>query len=1205
METATPHSTLENVLLLARHLTVCPEEARPALLHLAVRAALHPSLRPYLLDPLRPLDGQFLSLDAHLAGILEYAAARRVDAAMMAGLAEEDRRILHAVSTPAPFPKRLIGALAGALFVSHSGTAIPCRVFAAYLPDCDVPSRSRSWAAPIAVRAVSEEVLLSAQSAFAAALWTIEHECDLPAPLWPAPLYFDVAAPGLAEGDLQRVSGDSLGLPLALAFLSALLTAPLRSNIAATGAVGKSPRHPAAITDVGWVREKAAALRGSTQRLLAPTAIHDTALPVTGVTSLRGAARYASSGMPALLRRERSRPRPARRICPPTGTVTFLFTEIAEAAHLWEVAPAAMRAASEAHDRLVEDAILRQGGTIFRRGSEGFCAAFAGAEDACRAALAVQRRLHAHLWPGDTGTLGVRIGVHTGTPDFYRGDYSGPSLHHTNRLMAAAHGGQILLSETVTEALQPDPAGENWQIAPLGNHRLRDLSEPMALFQLSCPPLPDDFPPPHTLEQRRHNLPVQLTSLVSRETEVAMLSGLLRSSETRLITLTGPGGVGKTRLALQATATQVDSFPDGVWFVSLVSARTATEVASAVRQTLGLKDCGDPAAAVVKALRSCRTLLVLDNFETALPPGAAFVSDLLREAPHVVCLATSRALLQVRGEQRFEVPPLAVPPDDAPLEDIRASGAVALFCDRVRESDLSWTPSDEDTRLVLSICRRLDGLPLAIELAAARVRNFPLPELATRLADAFSLLSTSLHDVTERHRTLLNTLQWSYDLLDARERRLFARLSVFEGGFDGEAAEAVGDDPDTREILESLADKSLVMRHREGETGRFTLLSLISDFARRKLEKSAEAEAARGVHADYYAALAEREGSATRGAREVSAFDILDREMENLRAAFEWLTYARPDVLPPLMNAVSEFLRRRGHWRERVQWLLPAIAAAAPDTALKRRLLFLHASALNDYGDKQASQREFRSALEMAREAHDHLLTVDVLNQLGLTLTAEGRMEEADALHHEALELSRREGYKTGLALSLSSLGYMAFYKQDYPATRLYYTEGMDLWRSLGNQRQLAIALTNLACIHDAEGEYARARPLFADCLQCFRDLKDFEGIAMSLANLGEMTERCGDIEFAVPLLLAAERLLSDLGHNYRETVAAILGRCELPYGLDRLRTLRQVFSRRSAEDLRNIEPQERWLPIRAVEKIPVPEDNPSSVPPSVSNRGE
>src|SRR5215207_6071760 len=580
---------------------------------------------------------------------------------------------------------------------------------------------------------------------------------------------------------------------------------------------------------------------------------------------------------------------------PHTGTITFLFTDVEGSTSLWERNPKAMPEALVRHDEIMRTAIEAHNGHVFKTVGDAFHATFSAAPDALEAALEAQRALLHEAWDL-TGPLRVRMALHTGVAEERDGDFFGPSLNRVARLLSAGHGGQILLSLATQELVRdrlPDESG----LRDLGERRLKDLSSPEHVFQITASGLRSEFPSLNTLDMRRNNLPTQPTPLIGRERELEEVLSMLRSTHVRLLIFTGPGGTGKTRLGLQAAAELTDEFEDGVFFVALAAIRDPALVAPTITRTLGLTESSNqPPEEILKGyLRDRQTLLVLDNFEQILA-SAALLDALLSAAPGLKVLATSRTALRLYGEHEFAVPPLSLPDTGSlpPVEHLTRYEAVRLFLDRARAIRPDFSLTEENAPAVIEICSRLDGLPLAIELAAARIKLLPPQAMLSRLGNRLKLLTGGARNLPERQRTLRNAIAWSHEMLDEGEKTLFARLAVFSGGSTLEAIEAVcdaeGDLPvDALDGVSSLLDKSL-LRQEEGLEGepRFAMLETIREYAREELEESGDAEEVKRAHAEYFLALAEEADPELKGPGQLEWLQRLETEHDNMRAAFTW-----------------------------------------------------------------------------------------------------------------------------------------------------------------------------------------------------------------------------------------------------------------------------------------------------------------------------
>jgi predicted ATPase len=570
----------------------------------------------------------------------------------------------------------------------------------------------------------------------------------------------------------------------------------------------------------------------------------------------------------------------------PTGTVTFLFTDLESSTRLWEEQPDAMRAALARHDEILRDAIEGRAGRVVKSTGDGLHGVFGSAEDALRAAAAGQVALAAERFE-ETGPLRVRMGIHTGTAELRDGDYFGPALNRAARLMAVGHGGQVLVS-LATEQLVT-----GFELRDLGEHQLRDLSRPERVFQLCHVSLPASFPALRSLDSYPTNLPAQMTAFVGREREMReTASGL---AEHRVVTLTGVGGVGKTRLALQVAAEVLPEFPDGVFVVELGGVMDEAAVPESLATALLVRQQQGQtiAESLLSFLGNKHLLLVLDNCEHLLEPIARLVSQILSVAPDVGVLATSREALRVDGEQVMTVPSLALPEDTPSPDDAAAAEAVRLFVDRARAIRPEFSLTADNAAAVAQLCRRLDGVPLAIELAAARIGSMAPNEITARLDQRFRLLTGGTRTAASRHQTLRRAIDWSYEALEPAEQTLLGRLSVCLGGFDLAAAEAIGtggtiDAFDVDDALGRLVGKSLVLATDLGDTTRYKMLETIREYALERLEATGETPEIRAAHAEHYTALAEEAGAGLKGPHERAWLSRVEDELDNLRAAVMW-----------------------------------------------------------------------------------------------------------------------------------------------------------------------------------------------------------------------------------------------------------------------------------------------------------------------------
>jgi predicted ATPase/class 3 adenylate cyclase len=819
----------------------------------------------------------------------------------------------------------------------------------------------------------------------------------------------------------------------------------------------------------------------------------------------------------------------------PSGTVTFLFTDIEGSTALWEHDRNAMAAAVARHIALLDAAIEAHGGIHFKTVGDAVQVAFPTAPQAVAAAVDGQRALGSEE-EGALGPLRVRMALHAGEaiPDA-RGDYLAAPLNRLSRLLSTGYGGQILLSQTVQQLVCGAlPVGS--ELRDLGEHRLRDLLEPERVFQLVHPDLPVDFPSLTSLDYRPNNLPRQPTPFVGREREVGEVVTLLQRGEIELLTLTGPGGTGKTRLALQAAAELLDDFADGVFVVPLASVADPALVLSAIAETLGIREAGSqPLPERLRdVLATKKLLLVLDNFEH-LVAAAPDVGHLLAAAPGVKVLATSRMPLRLRAEHEYPVPPLLLPRRQPPpsLEQLSQYEAVRLFIARAQAITPDFAVDNANAPAVAEICYRLDGLPLAIELAAARVRMLPPQALLGRLEQRLPFLTGGARDAPARQRTLRDTIAWSYDLLDPDEQTLFRRLAVFAGGGTLEAAEAVGNYDGTLDVfggVERLGEQSLLRQHAgPGNEPRYVMLETIREYGLERLAASGEEGTVRDAHAAHYAALgdeAERDWVVRAGPYAAA----LEAEADNLRAA---MTRAEcqeaTDIGLRLGLAFSVLAMQRGLLSEGRSWYqrLLAIPGGAPSLRV-RSLSQLGWLALFQ-GDAYAAVDPAEQAVDLARE--EGWVRAYALNVLGIV---ELSRESPDAARHcfeEALNLLRVDSSGEAFVPELlTHLGNVAADQGDLVEARRWYEAALAALPADGGPSPRAIILGNLAWVDWEEGDRHRAAVRHREALGLHGDLREMPRLVASFEAAAEHAATADQAEVASCLLGAAEALRTQIG---------------------------------------------------------------------------
>lgn len=802
---------------------------------------------------------------------------------------------------------------------------------------------------------------------------------------------------------------------------------------------------------------------------------------------------------------------------PPKGIVTFLFTDVEGSTKLARKLPDAWpRIQARLHD-LMQVAITTHQGYLFRVIGDEVVAAFETALDALAAALAIQRALNEEDW-GMSEPIRVHMGLHTGPATPRETEYEGYlTLSQAKRLESIAYGGQILLSEA-TRALLRDALPKDTSLRDLGAHRLKGFERAEHIFQVVAQDLPADFPPLDSPSAIPNNLPAQLTSFIGRAREIHEVEQLL--SKERLVTLSGPGGSGKTRLALQVAAQMTASFQDGVFFVALAPITDPDLVAATVAQALGIPETAGRSIVdhLKDHLRGKTMLLLLDNFEQVIS-AAPLVAELLAGCSKVKVLATSREGLRISGEVEYPVPPLELPDLTQPpaLETIVQYAAIELFHQRAQAVRPDFQITNATAPAVVEICYRLDGLPLAIELAAARIKLMPPQAMLTRLGNRLGFLTGGARDLPARQQTLRNTIAWSYDLLDDDEQQLFRRLSVFVGGCTLAAVEAVAEDhPDHGSILDqsgSLLDKSLLREvgSANGEP-RFVMLETLREFGLEQLEASGEGETIRRRHANFFLAFAEQAEARLESTEQVQWMHQMEQEHDNLRAALEWSKGANDaeEICLRLAGTLGLFWEVRGYFSEGRERLGDVLSKGTAQglAAARARLLARAAELAFRQSDYPATITFAQESLAISRETGDQQGITSALVKLGNAATEMGDYSTASAFLEEALVIWRQLEDKRGIARALISLGWSALRLGDYPLAKARLEESLTLSRELRDTRSMGFELAGLGEVALRQGDTRRAAQLLEESLELRRQLGNKWGVGVSLGALGWVAMR-------------------------------------------------------------------------------------------------
>lgn len=834
----------------------------------------------------------------------------------------------------------------------------------------------------------------------------------------------------------------------------------------------------------------------------------------------------------------------------PTGTVTFLFTDIEGSTKLAREHPEAWESARMRHHAIMREAIESFQGFIFQIIGDAFCAAFHTPGEALKTSIRAQQDLQSERW-GET-TIRVRMGIHTGEAKTDGRDYQGYlTMSLVQRLMSSGHGGQILVSQA-TEYFLRGQLPQDVSLRDMGAHKFKDVPDLTRVFQVLAPGLQSEFPPLFTVDAHPNNLPTQLTSFVGREKELADVKKLLQ--DAHMLTLIGSGGTGKTRLSIQAASEMLNHYPDGVWLVELAPISDALLVPRTIAMAMRLRE--QPHRPVIEMLcdylHDKKLLVILDNCEHLIDACARMADKILRSAPDMRILASSREALGIGGEVTYHVPSLGMPDIHhlPSVETLSQYEAVKLFIDRAVSAVPSFAVTNDNAPALAQICDRLDGIPLAIELAAAKVRVLSLDQIARRLDDRFRLLTGGSRTALERHQTLRAAIDWSYNLLPPAEQLLFSRLSVFVGGWTLEAAESVcSDEPtaqgvpggndihseDILDLLEQLINKSLVATEESNvyPTGgplRYHMLETMREYASEKL---AEADERRGQHAAYFLNLAETVVPFLEKPEPASWVDKLEREHNNLRAALRWAREKRKVELGLcLASALCQFWFMRGYLNEGLAHISEflSLSEAPVDTARRAKALDQAGMLARYQGNLKYAHELIAESLSLRRSLGDRHGIADSLSNLGFVILHQGNYSEARQLYTEALSIHQELENQQGIADSFSHLALMACYEGDYETARSMDESSLAIWRSLGDQQGIAWALHRLGNVMLYQGEYTAARNLFNESLVISKEAKFKYGIACSVEGLASVAASLGQDGRAILLAGGASALRQAIG---------------------------------------------------------------------------
>ena len=850
----------------------------------------------------------------------------------------------------------------------------------------------------------------------------------------------------------------------------------------------------------------------------------------------------------------------------PTGRVAFLFSDIEGSTRRWESVPEAMRDAVRRHDQLLRTAVESNQGYVFKTVGDEFCTAFQDVGDAIAAALDAQYAIAAADWTAIDG-LRVRMAIHIGETDERDGDYFGRPVNRVARLLSTAYGGEMVLSEAAAESAHDSlPAGSS--LRDLGRHRLKDLAEPERIFQLLAPDLTADFPPLRSLERFQSNLPQNVTAFFGREEDLAELDGMLR--EHRITTLCGTGGIGKTRLALQAAADHLERYEGGVWLVELAPLQDPALLPITVANVLGVQPGNSPVVeALIGHIRSTRTLLILDNCEHLIEAASALAEALVRGAAGAAILATSRQALGIPGEHVHRLPSLGVPPANVALtaEAALRYDAVALFVDRAQAYARNYHLTDADAPIVAEICRHLDGVALAIELAVPRLRALSVRQLNERLSERFRLLTGGSRAALPRQQTLRALIDWSYDLLAENERTVFRRCGVFLGDWTLEGAMAVCSDDaidafDVMDLLTVLIDKSLVLFDASGEEPQYRMLESTRQYALERLMDEGERDRITRRHAEWVRDVSTA-ADATWSRMAVGEWLApLKRELDNIRAVLEWAigTVQDIDLGVELIGALDVFwwdaqqVEGR-HWINAATPYLDRVA----DRRVQAKFWLCAANVALALRDQKAALETAQRALEAFEAIGDVTGIAMARRCCGSALNNLGRRSEGEPMLLEALATFRAVDNRRMIGLILRNLGVARFLAGEFEASREAYQEALVIAQELGDERGGGIVSINLAELEFASGNVQAAITYGYEALEYVRMRNNWVNLCNVLVNLSayllalerydeasitarQAVEMAQEIDSELFFAIAVQHLALIAVHAGRVRRAAILG---------------------------------------------------------------
>ena len=820
----------------------------------------------------------------------------------------------------------------------------------------------------------------------------------------------------------------------------------------------------------------------------------------------------------------------------PTGHVTFLFTDIEGSTKLAQDFPEAMPSALEKHNTILREAVESNNGFVFKISGDAFCCSFGNAEDAVKAALNAQILLNKEEWKD--AVIKVRMGIHSGNAEWNGTDYMGyVTLARAQRIMSSAYGGQILISENANEMFSENSA-DPVEVRDLGNRRLKDLIQPVKLYQIMSSEIPSDFPALMTLDARPNNLPVQLTNFIGRETDIAEIKKILTNS--RLLTLLGPGGTGKTRLSMQIAADMIDEYTNGVFIAEFASVSDPSLIIQTLMNSLGVNEVKGQSQdlSLSEFLKEKEMIIILDNCEHLVNECALLAEKILSKCQKLKIITTSREALNCSGEITYRVPPLSLPDPNKKIspEKLTHYEAVRLFIERALVINQEFRVTNENAPALAQICHQLDGIPLALELAAARVNVLTLDGINERLNDRFKLLTGGKRTALPRQQTLRALIDWSYDLLSENEKILLQRLSIFSGSWTYEAMEKICSDDVIEEfeildMLGNLIDKSLVKVVESENIFRYTMLETIRKYGSEKLTGSGDKDELQLKYFDYFYKLAQDSEAGLSGTEQKEWIKKMAQENENLRDSLNWSLTNKPESSLIMSVAMGKFWELRSHFTEGLESLRKSIEISeSADILWKAKAFYWTGFFFIHQGKYAESKKYLNQCLGMFGEINDKdgvALTLLSLATIGLF---ENDYENLFSYSEKSLSISQEINNKSYIARNKQNIAIGLMQQGEYEAARSKFEEGISVYRELKDHVLLAKIIGNIGALEYLLSNFDKARSAFEESLQIRQELGDRQGISISLSNLGSVAYMIKDYDESERRLEESLEISEELG---------------------------------------------------------------------------